>query len=154
MKIDSAVQIIEGDLNAALQVSQHIPEFDHPYDEAEYLRRLKGVKHLILTAQVEQNAVAFKVGYDRFRDGSFYSWMGGVDPNYRRKGLATALADYQEEWAIRQGFRCVRIKTYHQHNHMLQFAQERGFRIVRIIPNKVESETILWLQKELVKSSD
>jgi len=150
--IDPAVQIVEGDLDEALRVSRHIPEFDHPYNQAEYLKRLKGVKHLILTAQIEKNSVAFKVGYDRFQDGSFYSWMGGVDPNYRRKGLATALADYQENWAARQGYGSVRIKTYRRHNHMLQFALNRGFRIVRIIPNPVESETILWLQKELVNS--
>lgn len=142
-------QIREGDLAGALTVAEQIQEFENPYGKAEYRRRLKAVNHLILTAVMGAEPVAFKVGYDRFGDGSFYSWMGGVLNQYRRQGLAGMLANYQEQWARCQGYQYLRMKTLRRHNGMLQFALKRGFSIIRISPKKQEQHTIIWLEKSL-----
>ena len=69
-----------------------------PYGIEEFERRCSGI-HLSLIAEIENQSVGFKIGYDRFKDGSFYSWMGGVLPEFRKKGVASALADFQENWA-------------------------------------------------------
>lgn len=39
----------------------------------DYQKRLQG-KHLILTANVDDKPVGFKIGYKRNDDGAFYSW--------------------------------------------------------------------------------
>ena len=75
--------IHEGKLDDAVLVSLNIPEFDDPYEMPEYLKRLHGTTHHILTSyDNDHNPIAFKIGYQRDTDGSFYSWMGGVLPNY------------------------------------------------------------------------
>ena len=91
--------IHEGKLDDAVMVSANVPEFDDPYEIPEYSKRLSSTTHLILTAYDDHNPIAFKIGYQRHPDGSFYSWMGGVLPNYRRKGIANNLADHQDIWA-------------------------------------------------------
>ena len=87
--------IVSGDLEGAVGVSKEIPEFDSPYNIDEYENRLDESAS-ILTAELNDQPIGFKVGYDRFKDGSFYSWMGGILPNHRQNGVASALADYQE----------------------------------------------------------
>ena len=75
--------IYEGMLEDAVMVSVYIPEFDDPYERSEYSKRLNSTAHHILTAYDDQDPIAFKIGYQRHSDGSFYSWMGGVLPYYR-----------------------------------------------------------------------
>ena len=116
------------DIATAVAISNNIPEFINPPPKEEYKRRLKEVPHLILVAFDGDRPVGFKVGYER--NGSFYSWMGGVLPSYRRRSIARHLAEKQEAWALAQGYKSVTFKTRNQHKNMLLFALRRGFNIV------------------------
>jgi len=133
----------------AFLLSLQIPEFDDPYPEEEYHRRLTGIKHLVLVAYVDGQPVGFKVGYERDTDGSFYSWMGGVLPAFRGKGIARRLARRQEAWARGQGYRSIRLKTRRKHQAMLQFALEDGFRITGSVPKNPPQESRIMLEKTL-----
>ena len=84
------IQIQSGSFQECVDLSNQIPEFDSPYALDEYEKRCEGA-HLSLNAFVDEKPVGFKVGYDRFKDGSFYSWMGGVLPKYRRQGQGKRL---------------------------------------------------------------
>ena len=125
-----------------------ISEFDSPFTMAEYEKRLDG-SGLVLTAEIDGDPVGFKVGYDRFQDGSFYSWMGGVDPDHRQKGIATELADYQEMWAKSQGYSSIKLKTRNKHEEMIEFSIKRGFDIIDSEPNDDIREIRIWMEKIL-----
>ena len=75
------ISIRENELVKAFKISNRIPEFDNPYKLNEYEYRTIGVSHLILTIIYNNETVGFKIGYDRFQDDCFYSWMGGVYQN-------------------------------------------------------------------------
>jgi predicted GNAT superfamily acetyltransferase len=80
-----------------------IPEFSEgQYGLTEFQQRL-GPESLVLIAFDQMKPVGFKAGYTRGPSGSFYSWMGGVLPAFRRQGIARALARQQEKWAKDQG---------------------------------------------------
>ena len=115
---------------------------------AEYERRLNE-SALILTAELNGSPIGFKVGYDRFKDGSFYSWMGGVLPDYRQSGVASALADVQEEWAKENGYKTIKLKTRNKHEAMIAFAIDRGFDITESEPNKDSRWMGIWMEKIL-----
>ena len=115
------INIKTGELETAVKLSTQIPEFESPYALNEYESRLDE-SALILTAENDEEPVGFKVGYDRFKDGSFYSWMGGVLPEFRQNGIANALADYQENWAKENGFGSIKLKTRNKHKAMIQLS--------------------------------
>jgi ribosomal protein S18 acetylase RimI-like enzyme len=140
--------IHENQLENAIALSIQIPEFERPYEIEEYEKRLKG-NHLILTAHGDETTFGFKIGYDRFSDGSFYSWMGGVLPEFRRQGVANTLADYQENWAKEQGYKSIKLKTRNKHESMITFAFERGFDIIDSESNEDIREMRIWLEKHL-----
>ena len=141
--------IHEDKIDDAFMVSTNILEFDDPYEISEYSKRLNSTVHLILTAYDDHIPIAFKIGYDRYSDGSFYSWMGGVLPNYRRKGIANNLADHQEIWAKKNGYNSIRMQTREKHIAMLALAINRGFQITNRIENTSSSNTRIWMNKPL-----
>ncbi len=144
MNANTNVIIREGTIAECIEISEKIPEFSSGnYDEAAYLQRLSNTQYLILVAEKDQQVVGFKVGYDRYRDGSFYSWLGGVLPEYRKDSIATQLADKQEKWALASGFDAIRLKTRNRFRAMLIFALKNGFLIENIeIKETVENNRI------------
>tara|TARA_B100000446_G_C10454413_1_gene306461 strand:+ start:28 stop:462 length:435 start_codon:yes stop_codon:yes gene_type:complete len=143
------ISIRENELVQAFKISNRIPEFDNPYKLNEYGHRTIGVMHLILTIIYNNEIVGFKIGYDRFQNDSFYSWMGGILPEYRRKGLANALANFQEEWARGNGYHKIKMKTMSKHKAMISFSLNRGFKIASKIAKKSLDGSRIWMEKIL-----
>lgn len=146
---DKKFKIREGQLAEAVSLSQNIPEFDNPHDLSVYEQRLSGKKYLVAIAEVDRKPVGFKVGYDKFDNKSFYTWMGGVLPKYRKQGIAKLLAEYQERFASANGFDSVVLKTRNRHKNMLHFAISSGFQIIEVEQRDDVSENRILLKKAL-----
>lgn len=125
-------KIEEANLEEAVALLEQLPEFDQLKPLEHYRQILASRPQLILLARYEHKAVGCKLGYDRFEDGSFYSWLGGVLPVYRKSGIVRKLADYQEGWARTQGFKSIKFKTQNRHKAMILFAIKNGFNIYNV----------------------
>ncbi len=127
-----------------------IPEFgDNLYDESVFIERLSVAESLILVAKTNTRIVGFKSGYKRFNDGSFYSWMGGVLPEFRKLRIAKKLADAQEKWAKEHGYNAITFKTRNRLKPMLIFALKNGFDIIDVIPQDKDCNHRIILKKLL-----
>lgn len=128
------ITIRKGTIAEIFQIIPNIPEFEVTYDESEYVKRLsvEVADTLLLVAEVDGVLAGFKVGYDRYHDGSFYSWMGGVDSRFRRLKTAKKLADYQENIARQRGYKSIRFRTRNRNKAMLLFALNNGFSLLEI----------------------
>jgi len=142
------IHICEGSFQECVDLSFKTPEFKSPYKIEEYKKRCVG-KYLALIAEIENQSVGFKIGYDRFKNGSFYSWMGGVLPRFRRMGVAYSLANFQEKWAKENGFNSIILKTRQKHGEMIEFSLNRGFIITEETQITTAEETRIWMEKSL-----
>lgn len=131
----------------AVAVSHQIPELKSPYMVEEYERRFFQTPHLILCAYHHDQAVGFKAAYER--KGFFYSWMGGVIPEYRKQGVAQLLADEQEKWAKEHAYDSITFKTRNVHKGMLIFALKNGFNIIGVDKYPEVEANRIWLKKVL-----
>ncbi len=148
--ISPEIQIVEGTIKDCLEVMSHIPEFgDNQYDEAVFTNRLSGTESLILIAVKENHKIGFKAGYKRHEGGSFYSWMGGVIPEFRKLRIAKKLADTQEDWAKKRGYTSITCKTRNYLKPMLIFALKNGFNIIDVIPQEKITNNLIILKKLL-----
>lgn len=145
----SRTLIREGNIEEVAALGAMIPEFIRPFSADDYKGRLEGQTHLILVAEIDLRPVGFKVGYARFQPGTFYSWMGGVLPVYRRMGIADSLAEAQEAWARDRGFRKVVFKTRNRFSGMIQFGPSRGFAIVGVFRKGDVLDYRILMEKEL-----
>ncbi|MBT3500970.1 MAG: GNAT family N-acetyltransferase [Candidatus Marinimicrobia bacterium] len=142
------IKIRAGSFQECVELSKQIPEFDSPYGVEEYQNRCID-DYQILIAELNKEIAGFKVGYNRFDDGSFYGWMSGVLPEFRHKSIATELANFQEDWAIKNGYKSIKLKTRKKHKTMIIFSLNRGFIITETIEKQNEKESRIWMQKDL-----
>lgn len=143
------IEVRTGRIEEVVALSQKIPEFEKPYTEKDYRKRLHDI-HCILLAEVDSVPVGFKVGYDRFEDGQiFYSWMGGVLPEYRKEGVGKLLLQKMVIWCKLKGYRYLQFKTLNKHRSMLHFAIDQGFNVIDFKPNENPKESKVYFQKKL-----
>ena len=141
------IKIINGKIETAVQLMQHLPEFSGPYNFTEIHKRINKAPHLNLIAFVDEIPAGFKLGYER--DAYFYSWLGGVLPKYRRLGIAQKLADEQEKWAKKNKYDSIIFKTRNRHKAMLAFSLKNGFNIFKIEEKENIDEYRIWLRKAI-----
>ncbi|MFK8164878.1 MAG: GNAT family N-acetyltransferase [Lewinella sp.] len=137
----------ETDIKEVVALSALIPELGEFPREHIYREKIAAKPHLILIAEIDGIAAGFKVGYER--DGYWYSWLGGVHPDYRRRGVARILADRQDEWARQQGYSSVTFKTLNRLRNMLRFGIDRGFNIIKVEEHEEVMENRIWLRRDL-----
>ena len=145
--MQEAIIVRETDIKEVVELSALIPELGEFPREQLYREKIVGKPNLILIAEIDGVAAGFKVGYER--DGDWYSWLGGVHPEFRRRGVARLLADRQDEWARQQGYPTITFKTLNSLRSMLRFGIDRGFNIIRVETYEDVRENRIWLQRDL-----
>ncbi len=90
---------------------------------------------LILMCRIENELVGFKVGFEQ-TPGTFYSWLGGVDPSFQRLGVATAMMNSMFDWCRSRGYTSVETKTTNTNRAMILLNVVSGFDVIDIKPDK------------------
>lgn len=94
--------------------------------------------------------VGCKLGYER-QPGHYYSWLGGVHPDFRGQGIAAELMRRQHAWCQAEGYRRIRTQTYNRWRAMLLLNLRHGFDIIGTVQGP-RGLTIV-LEKELGAAS-
>jgi GNAT superfamily N-acetyltransferase len=111
---------------------------------ATFANRTSFCLHL---AMVEGVPAGFKLGY-RHDHETFYSWLGGVRPAFRGRGIGTSLMRAQHAWCVANGFRRVQTRTKNKWRSMLILNLKHGFDIVGAFTDE-KGEPKLMLEKRL-----
>lgn len=98
---------------------------------AEMRERLEFNHDLLLLFAVDATgaAIGFKIGY-REDPETYYSWLGGVLPQYRGQGIAAQLMERQHVWCAARGYKYIRTKTMNQWRSMLLLNIKMGFDVI------------------------
>ncbi len=83
----------------------------------------------VCCARHAQGLVGFKAGY-AIAEHKYYSWLGAVDPEFRRQGIATELARRQQDWLLARHFRCLETATVEDNAAMAQVNWQSGFTVI------------------------
>lgn len=143
------ITIREGDIVEVVSLMQELPEFTNPHSKEELEKRLLNA-NLMLVAEIDDQLVGFKCGYERDSGTKkFYSWLGGVLPEFRKKGVAESLLQKMEHWCSERGYQVLEFKTFNEHKSMLIFAIKNGFEIVDVRYSEKDDRKRIVLQKEL-----
>ncbi|HEX4923335.1 MAG TPA: GNAT family N-acetyltransferase, partial [Bdellovibrionales bacterium] len=78
----------------------------------------------------------------------FYSWLGGVLPEYRGLGVASALMRAQHEWCAQNGYARILTKTQNRWREMLLLNIRHGFDVIGTYQSSRHGLKIL-LEKKL-----
>ncbi len=72
--------------------------------------------------------VGFKIGY-AMSQRKYYSWLGGVDPAFRRRGVASELMERQHRWIAMRGYTVVETSANQENVAMAQVNLRHGFSV-------------------------
>jgi len=137
--MDENIVIRESDLLTVVGINAAIPEFldgsGNAYSLKHFADKITGKRHFILIAYYNNEAVGYIVAYDQLNDGSFYCWMAGVIPDFRRQGILKALMDYLFEKSEKMGYEKIRIKTRNDRRAMLSYLVSHDFLVTGFIPD-------------------
>lgn len=101
-------------------------------------------KSSVFVSEKDREFVAFKIGYAMSKN-KYYSWLGGVHPNYRRNGLASTLMIRQHHWVANQGYILIETATNQENTGMAKLNLSNGFSVcgTRTEPSRTQ---ILYLK--------
>jgi len=114
-----------------------------------FQRRFRG-RHNVLTmvARVDNLPVGFFIGFE-LKPTVFFAWFYGVQPDFRRQGIASQLMDAAHAWAKIQGYEYIRFECHNQHRPMLHLAIELGYDIVGIRWDPDRADNLVIFDKYL-----
>lgn len=142
-------KITINELDQVLTILNHIPEFDAVFYKQKLYKRLIKTESIILIAEFAGKPIGCIMAYNRYFDGSIYSWLGGVLSPYRNQGIATALLDALEKEANKKLFLSIRMITRNYDVDMLRFSLKRGFQITEFHKKENNLDSRIELKKLL-----
>ncbi len=137
--------IEEVDIERVYALYEALPEFAR-VEPLHSLRERLGERYLALIYSHGGQDLGFKLGYAQNPE-TFYSWLGGVSPAARGRGVAQALLEAQEGWARERGFRTLRVKSMNRFPAMLRLLIRNGYLVDGLTP----AEDPLWTKIHFVK---
>jgi predicted GNAT superfamily acetyltransferase len=93
----------------------------------------------VFLATSDSRLVGFKAGY-AVGERKYYSWLGGVHPDFRRRGIAAELMQRQHRWLAERGYAVVETAVEQENTAMAQANLRHGFSVcgVRTEPQRVQ----------------
>ncbi|MFG6495532.1 GNAT family N-acetyltransferase [Fictibacillus sp. UD] len=117
-------------------------------NSSDFLSKMKSKPQLtIVVAQHDDLVIGYKIGYE-LNQNNYYSWLGGVDSNYRGYGVASKLMHLQHMYLKEKGYSAVQTKTMNKWRGMLLLNIKNGFDVIETYTNKEGLHKII-LEKRL-----
>jgi len=114
-------------------------------DRNFFERRFKGrLNPLVLLAQVDKRPAGFAIGYEN-KPRTFYCWLIGVLPDYRRQGIASQLMEALAAWAKENDYRTIRFECFNTQRPIMHLAITQNYDIVGLrYDSDNDKNLIIW----------
>jgi len=121
-----------------------------PSQDAEFFERRFRGRHNVTTmlAMLEERHVGFIIGFE-LMPTTFFCWMCGVIPDFRRAGISTQLIQAQQAYAQEHNYSIIRFECNNQHRPMLHVAISEGYDLVGIRWDTNSGNNVVIFEKDL-----
>lgn len=94
-----------------------------------------------------EKVIGYKIGY-ALDDTKFYSWLGGVDTDFREFGIGSTIMEKQHQYLREKGYSVVQTKTMNKWRSMLILNIKNGFDVMNTYKDEKGLHKII-LEKNL-----
>lgn len=124
--------------------------FGDQWPEPNFRERVRAkTKPMAVLALSEEIPVGFKLGHEKYQ-GAFYSWLGCVQSEHRRKGIARALLKQQHQWCKERGYEKVLTRSRNTFPGMMILNIQEGFRVTGTEMDGGEPALSILFSKSLI----
>ena len=150
MNTDLTYHTIEG-IPESFVLNQLMDVYTQLFEDAKpdfFLLRVHSKKDLVVNLCYHDSLlIGFKMGY-QYNETTFYSWVGGVLPEHRKKGIAQQLMELQHKTAKELSYQKIRAKSMNRFKPMMILNLKNGFDIVQVYTNDSQQTKVIF-EKEL-----
>lgn len=136
------IQVIHTEPQSIARLIRDLPEFEIKNTSEEIVERVKDRDGQFIACKSGDQFAGFLVSY-ALSQNTYYNWIMGILPPFRRKSHASLLMDEFEEYAKRRGYKRCRVKTMNRFHAMLNLLIRRSYNII-----SVEEDGKLVFEKE------
>ena len=131
-------------------ISRLYNEVFTPREDEDFFRRRFMGRHNVcmLVAIVSKAHVGFIVGFE-MTPTTYFCWVCGVIPDFRRAGVATQLMQGLQAWAQEHHYATIRFECQNQHRPMLHVAITEEYDLVGIRWDTATAQNVAIFEKEL-----
>ncbi len=104
-------------INKVIYICNSIPEFAHKTTAQEIHNRIKGKDYDFIIINENDKPAGFLIAY-KLNKKTYYNWLMGVLPVFRRKGYGRKLIEQFESFARERGYTSVQVKTMDKFKEM------------------------------------
>jgi len=123
--------------------------FSPARDGEFFQKRFRGRHNVsMLVAMLDDRHVGFTIGFE-LMPSTFFSWLCGVLPDFRRLGIATQLIKGQQAWAIDHHYSIIRFECQNQHRPMLHVAISEGYDMVGMRWDTATGNNVAIFERDL-----
>ncbi len=141
------VVIGPGELGLVTELYNEV--FSPTVDQEHFRRRFQGRHNVsMIVAMLDGAHVGIIVGFELIPT-TYFVWLCGVLPDFRRLGIATQLLDAQQAWAQEHHYQIIRFECQNQHRPMLHLAISEGYDLVGIRWDSAVMGNMVVFEKEL-----
>lgn len=121
-----------------------------PKREQEFFRRRLSGRYnsLILIANLDGRPIAFSLGFE-LKPATWFSWLIGVLPDFRRMGIASQLLSAEHAWARDHEYAMLRYECHNRHRAMLHLALQTEYEIMGVRWDPDRQENMVLFEKSL-----
>ncbi len=121
-----------------------------PSRDEEFFERRFSARHnvSVLLAMIDDRHIGFVVGFE-LMPGTYFTWLCGVSPDFRRLGVATQLMQAELAWAHDNGYQTMRFECQNQHRPMLHAAITEGYDLVGIRWDTATGNNVVIFEKSI-----
>lgn len=123
-------------------------------ERAFFERRLQGrLNPVILVAQIDRRPVGFAIGYEN-KPRTFYCWLIGVLPDFRRAGIASQLMEAIAAWARDHAYHTIRFECFNTQRPMLHLAINQNYDIVGLRYDSDNGQNLIILEHAIAENAE
>ncbi len=146
--------IIIGPTESVLLASLYNEVFAPRRDVAFFERRFRSRCNILnLIAEVDGRPVGFSSGFE-LKPNTWFNWLVGVLPDYRRAGIASQLTEAEHAWALDHGYEYARMECQNEHRPVMQMAVTLGYDVVGLRFDNDRHTNLVIFEKELRRDLD
>lgn len=141
------IRITETNPNVISDLIKAIPEFWNKTSAEEISDRCCGKQPGFWCSWIGDTMAGFLVSY-ALDDLTYYNWIMGVLPDFRRQGCGTYMIDHFESCVAKYGFRKCAVKSMNRYRSMMALLIRKGYDILL-----VEADGKIYFEKKIEQCS-
>ena len=114
----------------------HKDIFFEEFPKNEFRKKESSKKLKNFVFYKEKTPIGYTIIFDKKKDLTYHLWIGGIIPEFQKKGYYSEILDVFNEMVKEKEYRAITVCSYNHRPHMMRLLIKKGYKITGITEGK------------------